>query len=93
MLEWFDKFRWNICRRMQDGVGTAKTMGLFFWIGLCTVMPAALYLYTTIKNEQEKIQINGSNSGIFVMPYSVVKWPAPLIWIYVPFNRLVISSD
>ncbi len=40
--------------RMQDGVGTAKTMGLFFWIGLCTVMPAALYLYTTIKNEQEK---------------------------------------
>ncbi len=36
--------------RLQDTIGSGKTLGLFFWIGLVTVIPAALYLYNTIRD-------------------------------------------
>ena len=39
--------------KMQDSVGSAKTLGLFFWIGIFTALPAAWYLYAMIKSGSE----------------------------------------
>lgn len=38
---------------MQDSMGSAKTLGIFFWIGLLTAIPAAVYLYSIIKDHKE----------------------------------------
>lgn len=39
--------------RMQDSVGSAKTLGIFFWVGLVTAIPAALYLSSVIRRKAE----------------------------------------
>lgn len=39
--------------RMQDSAGSAKTLGVFFWIGLATAIPAAVYLSSVIRRKEE----------------------------------------
>ncbi|HLD25330.1 MAG TPA: MFS transporter [Patescibacteria group bacterium] len=42
--------------KMQDSIGSAKTLGMFFWIGLVTAIPAAGYLYSVIRRKEEAPQ-------------------------------------